>query len=165
MLATKNVKRFSFWNLAGGWSESQQRQRVGWGLWVPFNSREAYYCWTQLLTASHVIQTWVACHFASKILFSFETIVFPIESDICHFYTFWLYDLVGRLKTYQNYINFSLKIAFISYKHEFLGQIHRILPDFFWKSGQGGVSMADSSSLGSNNNSLQWKSTFLYRVS
>ena len=52
----------------------------------------------------------------------------------------------------------------MTYKTEFFGQIDGFLPDFLWKSGQRGLSMAESSLLGSNINSLLEYEHFLFMV-
>ena len=60
----------------------------------------------------------------------------------------------GRLRAYQNlYSVNSKKIIFVKNKIEFLHEIDRFSSPFFYKSGQGGLSIADSNSLNSIINS------------
>ena len=60
-----------------------------------------------------------------------------ITQETLLIFKIWSSHVKERLKTYQNHCRFYLKISFIRYKIDLLGQIDRFLPYFFRNIGPG----------------------------
>ena len=74
----------------------------------------------------------------------------------------WLFHMKEHHKTYQKYYRLYLKNNFYKVKIYFSGQIDLFSVDFFfWKPGQGDISMTDSSNLSSVINYLIRNEHFL----